>query len=472
MIHKRRLGILFGLSVGLGIGLVVGTPLTVLATPVDEEILRQVGPRERNSGRNRSDLVELGRRLFFDETFDGNGRTCGTCHPATNNFTIDPAYIRGLPRRDPLFVAEHNPKLKGLENSKLLRSSGLILENIDGFDRPGVLRGVPHNLALPVTTKSNLPQVAHALGWSGDGSPGEGSVRFFTLGAVVQHFPKSLDRQEGIDFRIPTDEELDALEAFMMSLGRQKDIDLAALTFTEEAVQAGKLLFNGEGVANRSCAGCHRNAGANRGDGINANFDTGSRLQRPQGAPPDGGFGRDEMPGIDGFGDGRMNTPSLIEAADTPPFFHNNSASTLEKAIAFYTTRDFADSPAGQLGGVGAFNLSADGINEVGAFLRTLNAMENIRLGNLIARDATLARGTFEFRRKMRETVAETQDAIEVLTKGPLSLYSDPNRNAVGLLREAFGLENQALRSGPGRGKALVQSAIRAKNEANALMIE
>ena len=26
-------------------------------------------------------LIEEGRRLFLDETFDGNGRTCGTCHP-------------------------------------------------------------------------------------------------------------------------------------------------------------------------------------------------------------------------------------------------------------------------------------------------------------------------------------------------------------------------------------------------------
>jgi CRP-like cAMP-binding protein len=33
-------------------------------------------------------LVERGRDIFFDETFDGNGRTCGTCHREDNNFTI------------------------------------------------------------------------------------------------------------------------------------------------------------------------------------------------------------------------------------------------------------------------------------------------------------------------------------------------------------------------------------------------
>jgi hypothetical protein len=25
---------------------------------------------------------------------DGNGRTCATCHPPTNNFSIDPEFIR------------------------------------------------------------------------------------------------------------------------------------------------------------------------------------------------------------------------------------------------------------------------------------------------------------------------------------------------------------------------------------------
>ncbi|TKB80929.1 MAG: hypothetical protein E8D45_02180 [Nitrospira sp.] len=35
-----------------------------------------------------TDLVSKGREIFFNETFKGNGRTCGTCHPAENNFTI------------------------------------------------------------------------------------------------------------------------------------------------------------------------------------------------------------------------------------------------------------------------------------------------------------------------------------------------------------------------------------------------
>ena len=81
-------------------------------------------------------LVADGRQLFLNETFEGNGRTCGTCHVETNNFTVDPELIATLPPSDPLFVAETNPALATLENPDLLRRFGLILVNADGFDPP------------------------------------------------------------------------------------------------------------------------------------------------------------------------------------------------------------------------------------------------------------------------------------------------------------------------------------------------
>jgi len=93
-------------------------------------------------------LIAQGREIFFNETFDGNGRTCGSCHPAENNFTIDPAFIATLPKDDPLFVAEFIPALKdNFENPRLMREFGLILENQDGFDdleNNFNMRGVPH----------------------------------------------------------------------------------------------------------------------------------------------------------------------------------------------------------------------------------------------------------------------------------------------------------------------------------------
>ena len=126
-----------------------------------------------------------------NETFEGNGRTCGTCHPATNNFTIDPAFVRALPRNDPLFIIRSTPELRDLEIRRFLRE-GTILENVDGFANPGVMRGVPHTLALRTSTRNG------ATGWSGDGSPGD--LRDFATGAVTQHFPKTLNRVPGVDF--------------------------------------------------------------------------------------------------------------------------------------------------------------------------------------------------------------------------------------------------------------------------------
>ena len=100
----------------------------------------------------QEELVARGRELFFKETFGGNGRTCGSCHPADNNFTIDPAFIARLPANDPLFVAEFNPALQtGFESPRLMRQFGLIRENLDGFDdldNSFTMRGVPHVLAM------------------------------------------------------------------------------------------------------------------------------------------------------------------------------------------------------------------------------------------------------------------------------------------------------------------------------------
>jgi hypothetical protein len=36
----------------------------------------------------------------------------------------------------------------------------------------------------------------------------------FATGAVIQHFTLTLKRELGVDFILPTDEQLDALEAF------------------------------------------------------------------------------------------------------------------------------------------------------------------------------------------------------------------------------------------------------------------
>jgi hypothetical protein len=67
----------------------------------------------------------------------------------------------------------------------------------------------------------------------------------------------------------------------------------------------------------------------------------------------------------------------LIEAADTGPFFHNNArGSSIEDAVAFYRSQEFNDS---LIGSIMKIQITPTDVNDIGAFLRALNAAENIR---------------------------------------------------------------------------------------------
>ena len=420
-----------------------------------------------------AELIEKGRQIFFNETFEGNGRTCGSCHPAENNFTIDPAFIASLPDDDALFVAEFNPALKeNFENPRLMREFGLILENLDGFDDLAnrfVQRGVPHTLGLLNTIDS--PQ-GPRTGWSGDGSPGDGSLRSFATGAVIQHFTKSLNRVPGVDFRLPTAEELDALEAFQFSLGRQQELTLP-LPLKGTVAKRGQELFLDPAVG--KCFFCHSNAGANGDPTVfgpnagNLNFNTGveNLPDQPQDltgelVPPDDGFG---IPG-----DGTFNTPSLIEAADTGPFFHNNAIETIEGAVAFYDGESFNNSPAGQvLQQATGSGIEIDGtqVVEIAAFLRVINALENVResleMLQIVAQKhhQTVEQGN----RLLDQAAAETGDSIAVLSCGGL------HPDAVKYLEEALRITEKARCSWFSKSR-LAREAIEQQQKARAELIE
>jgi len=162
-----------------------------------------------------------------------------------------------------------------------MRQFGLILENVDGFgdlENKFVMRGVPHTLALPtsLTKDTNLTDAPEEMtGWSDDGSPG-GTLRDFATGAVKQHFTKTLNRIDGVDFRLPTDEELDAMEAFQLSLGRQEDLVLPLNLKDSKAITGQDIFINGTDAQNAGakCSNCHINVGANNSAGLNKNFNT------------------------------------------------------------------------------------------------------------------------------------------------------------------------------------------------------
>lgn len=148
---------------------VVATLLVALALGLLALVFYE--PLESSASDPQAALIAKGREIFFNGTFAGNGRTCGTCHRAEENFTLSPAFIAALPADDPLFVAETNPELaEGFENPVLMRGFALILENQDGFDdltNNFNMRGVPHMLALRTSIDSAQ---GPRTGWSGDGA--------------------------------------------------------------------------------------------------------------------------------------------------------------------------------------------------------------------------------------------------------------------------------------------------------------
>lgn len=274
-----------------------------------------------------AELVNEGRRLFFNETFGGNGRTCGTCHHEDDNLALSLRTIASLPADDPLFIVEQEFRRDGTRNAlyqdyrmekpELMRKAGLILENLDGF-REGdgsfteraVMRAPQHILSLR-TTLAPPPAISddgtlplnpddlvfvERTGWTGDGSPTgfdeeflasnerelTGSLRDFTVGAIRQHFPLTLERSsssvdaDGVartpDFRMPTERELDALEAFMLSTGSTAPRDeLTQIRLKDEIAERGRRNYLGfnvfdatpdDGRPPLNCQACHFNGGA------------------------------------------------------------------------------------------------------------------------------------------------------------------------------------------------------------------
>jgi len=468
-------------------------------------------------------LINQGRTLFLSEQFNGNGRTCATCHREDENLTISPEFIATLPANDALFVAEFNPNLSAsacpggtpcFENPVLMRKFGLILENLDGFgdlQNRFVMRGVPHTLALLQNTLTPAPDGTtqppnERTGWSGDGAPvgtftlsngashlAQGFLRDFPIGAVTQHFTKTLLRRNNIDFRLPTNAELDAMNAFMRSTGRRADLILAgpgALSLKGEVPREGQRIFNNggagfvgsrgipNGTANGAgkCFFCHFNAGAS--DFFfadqNANFNTNVEQLPSQPAdlvvpaqknPADGGFGTGTPPaGVFGIGDGTFNTPVLVEAADTGPFFHNSAIATIEEAVNFYNSSQFNNAPGfgPQVGGI---RLEATEVAAVAAFLRVINALENIRSAIEIETRARNAKFLNDSVDLLKLSISELEDALNVLHGGGL------HPEAQVKLRQAIDLDQQALVTNSRSARqALIDQAIALKISARADM--
>lgn len=80
-----------------------------------------------------------------------------------------------------------------------------------------------------------------------------------------------------------------------------------------------------------------------------------------------------------------FNVPPLVEAADTAPFFHDNSFDTLEEAVEFYSGPEFNNDSLIKLfvvftdSGLKGIDLTQESSGKVAKFLRVINSLENLR---------------------------------------------------------------------------------------------
>ena len=205
----------------------------------------------------------------------------------------------------------------------------------------------------------------------------------FDLGAVAQHFtkntggdPGNISRVAGVDFRLPTQQELDALDAIQLSVfvPRRQEFDLEKF-LTTDSQRRGRDLFFGEA----KCSECHggpvlSEASAALGGGNQA-FNTGV-VNLPINSGANGGFG--PLP-LEAGGARKFSTPPLFNIRTTAPFFHDNSVATLREAVAFYDSVQFNQSPASDsVTGVGPIGLTEAQTDDLTAFLDALADPEKI----------------------------------------------------------------------------------------------
>ncbi|PYP86487.1 MAG: hypothetical protein DMG65_18755, partial [Candidatus Angelobacter sp. Gp1-AA117] len=411
--------------------------------------------------------IVQGENVFNGETFQGNGRSCATCHVASLNMALPPSNIQSRfstvsSTFDPLFIGETSPSsfdagfdfnlntlvltqavasaapcigtlqgiissgsgataarakvltqvspttylvaggmnpalsgsvsdsnsctgtvmsvtagslgaipgspVAGLEDPKRMRTSantvsfpqgrGLILENIDGFPpTPHVFRKSPHLL--------NLNQRFGPFGLSGSVF----DLQSFATGAVIQHFPRTLARNSGgsnPDFRLPTSDELAAMEAFMRAQEFPAGTDPNKFNLNRFVLTAAQQRGLNAFFGDAKCAFCHSGT-VLTDSGL---FNTGVVNQVINSAAVDNLPCEPSTP----CGTRAFSVRQLFNIANLGPFFHDGSAATLQDVLAFYNSSFFNTSP-GELfsGPINTVAIGPTATDDIIAFLEGIS---------------------------------------------------------------------------------------------------
>jgi cytochrome c peroxidase len=341
-----------------------------------------------------------GQRLFERETFGGNGRTCRTCHSKETG-TISPKDARQRLRQDPndpLFLLDGSDDGAGNGVTRMLADATILMHikvasnmTVDGTDSAIVPRGIP--------TTINTPALDPVLMLDGR----QPSLQAQADGAIHDHAQAIIS---------PTAAELDAIKAFELT-DRFFSTPMLERFFSQGSPVPG--LPEGRTASEKRgrrfmedvedlddpkhglCAGCH--AGPMLNETNLATFHAfaipvGTRFQdilvstlNVAGNPmhhyvfnpgpnqeeidsPD--IGRAAITGVapsqDGFFDhvNAFKIPQLRGVRNTAPYFHDNSAKTLDDVLQHYAT--FFDIVTG-----GGITLTPQDRRDIVAYLKLLD---------------------------------------------------------------------------------------------------
>jgi cytochrome c peroxidase len=331
---------------------------------------------QHNSAKAADHKSQNGQALFDKETFGGNGRTCETCHgKQTGTFSIAEAQARFARNpNDPLFRQPDSDSGEGQTYDRLLTTGTITIDvplapNLRVLDDPDartvrVFRGTP--------TVKNVTTLQEFL--MSDGRESSANLQHQALGAIQQHTQHTVE---------PTLAQLDDIAAFERS--NQRFFSSGKLKQYAEggappqlpdgntaSERRGRQFFNG----NRQCGICHNGpmldtssafdflqAPGSRFHFVGAGFQLGhfdesfeadgQTLVLEPGNPnrnrpfeftladgstvdiiaPDLGRGLITGDPNEAY---TFKIPTLWGIKDTAPYFHDNSARTLEELLDHY----------------------------------------------------------------------------------------------------------------------------------------
>ena len=326
---------------------------------------------------NGNTQTERNRKLFTTETFGGNGRTCDTCHRLNKSGTVSPADAQELYRknpRDPLFLADGSDDGQGHGVNRILQDATILVQiplppNVSVMDDP-TARSVIFARGIPTTR--NTPALDPVLMLDGR----DPDLPTQALHAIQRHFQVTATPSLSDLFAIS---QFELTEPFFSSptLRRFAQVGSAPVLpeGTTDSEKRGRLFFIDAPVAGDgrrgACGLCHGGPMLNQTTenfriATNGLVPAGSRFQsvgvselneggntvrtfifrRADGteqvvSTPDPGraliTGRtDPPPPVPSSDFNAFKIPTLWGVKDTAPYFHDNSAKTLEDVVAHY----------------------------------------------------------------------------------------------------------------------------------------